>query len=211
MAEIINDNVGKKIVEALRMQNRHEEEFSDVKEETQPQKQINQEIEKTEAEMPSFDNDMESYDPILDDSMSENNITSSVNHSAQEEMEMMLQNSINNNMNNIQHSNVQVDFEYSNNVSILKHLISKLPAGVTKQTGAVIIRQTMEALGIPMKTVIQEAQQMQQALAARTRECQKNIIDCRKQIATLEIKVQQYQKQTVAMNDIINLFINTGV
>ena len=69
----------------------------------------------------------------------------------------------------------------------------------------------MEALGIPMKSVIKEAQQVQQSLTARARECQKNIIDYKKQIASLEIKGQQYQKQAVSMNDVINLFLNTGI
>ena len=69
----------------------------------------------------------------------------------------------------------------------------------------------MEALGIPMKSVIREAQQVQEALTSSARECQKNIIEYKKQIATLEIKGQQYQKQAVSMNDIINLFLNTGV
>ena len=38
----------------------------------------------------------------------------------------------------------------------LKQLITKLPAGVTKQTGATIIKQTMEALGVSMTALLQE-------------------------------------------------------
>ena len=46
----------------------------------------------------------------------------------------------------------------------LKKLIAKLPSGVTRQTGAQIIKQTMEALGISMKSVLQDAQQVQENL-----------------------------------------------
>ena len=92
----------------------------------------------------------------------------------------------------------------------MNHLISKLPAGVTKQTGAVIIRQTMEALGIPMKSVLQEARQVQEVLSNKAKECQRNILDYKKQIAELETKSQQYQRQSVVMNDTINLFLSTG-
>ena len=91
----------------------------------------------------------------------------------------------------------------------MNSLIAKLPTGVSKQTGALIIRQTMEALGISMQAVIQEAKQVQDDLTSRARECQKNIIDYRKQISMLELQAQQYQRQAVAMNDIIGLFAHS--
>ena len=101
-------------------------------------------------------------------------------------------------------------FDMPSNVVILRKLVNQLPPGVSKQTGAQIIRQTIEALGIPMKSVIGEAQQVQESLALRTRECQKNIVDCRKQIATLEIKAQQYQKQLSRITgDYTNVAIST--
>ena len=46
------------------------------------------------------------------------------------------------------------EFEMPNNINVLKRLIAQLPTGVSKQTGAQIIRQTIEALGIPMKSVL---------------------------------------------------------
>ena len=52
-------------------------------------------------------------------------------------------------------------FEIPSNVAVLKKLISQLPSGVTRQTGAQIIKQTMEALGISMKSVLQDAQAVQ--------------------------------------------------
>lgn len=108
------------------------------------------------------------------------------------------------------YTSVQDDFDYPANVAVLKQLIGKLPAGVSKQTGAIIIKQTMEALGISMKSVIQEAQQVQQTLTNNTKECQASIIEYRKQIGILEAKSQQYQRQYAVMNDIISLFIQTG-
>jgi len=103
------------------------------------------------------------------------------------------------------------DFEIPSNVAVLKQLITKLPAGVTKQTGALIIKQTMEALGISMKSVLQEAQQVQESLNISSRECQNSIIEHRKQIGLLEKQAQKYQRQYAALNDIISLFVQTNI
>lgn len=214
MAEQISDNVGKKIVEALRMQNKSVESAQVEDENT---------IKESEAEILTDaksepTNKFDNTETQVQDSLNfehENNINIDVNSlmgnniQPQINLDAVLQNTINQ-MGSINTNDTQSDLEYPNNVAILNHLISKLPVGVTKQTGAIIIKQTMEALGIPIKSVLKEAQQYQESLSTRARECQKNIIDYKKQISTLEIKTQQYQKQAVAMNDIINLFMNTG-
>lgn len=101
------------------------------------------------------------------------------------------------------------EFEVPTNIAVLKQLILQLPSGVTKQTGALIIRQTMEALGISMKSVLQEAQQVQENLNSSSRECQANIMEYKRQIVLLENQVQKYSKQYSALNDIISLFIQT--
>ena len=103
------------------------------------------------------------------------------------------------------------DFEIPSNVAVLKQLITKLPTGVTKQTGAMIIKQTMEALGISMKSVLQEAQQVQEGLNNSSRECQASILEHKKQIGLLEKQAQKYQRQYAALNDIISLFIQTNI
>lgn len=69
------------------------------------------------------------------------------------------------------------DMELPANVAVLKQLIAKLPSGVSKQTGAQIIKQTMEALGISMAGVLQEAQQVQESLNQSARDCQNNILE----------------------------------
>lgn len=102
-------------------------------------------------------------------------------------------------------------FEIPTNVAVLKQLISQLPAGVSKQTGAQIIKQTMEALGISMKSVLQEAQQVQENLNNSTKECQASIMEYRKQIGLLERQSQKFQKQYAALNDIISLFVQTSL
>ena len=102
------------------------------------------------------------------------------------------------------------DFEVPSNVAVLRQLITQLPNGVTKQTGAQIIRQTMEALGISMKSVLQEAQQVQETLNSSARECQANIMENKRQIVLLENQVQKYTRQSAALNDIISLFVQTG-
>ena len=100
-------------------------------------------------------------------------------------------------------------FEMPSNILVLKKLISQLPSGVSRHTGAQIIKQTMEALGISMKSVLQDAQQVQEGLKASARECQGTIQEYKKQILTLERQSQNYQKQYSALNDLISLFIQT--
>ena len=63
------------------------------------------------------------------------------------------------------------EFEMPNNINVLKRLISQLPTGVPRQTGAQIIRQTIEALGIPMKTVLQDAQRVRDCLNSSIKDC----------------------------------------
>lgn len=103
------------------------------------------------------------------------------------------------------------DLDIPTNVAVLRQLISQLPAGVSKQTGAQIIKQTMEALGISMKSVLQEAQQVQENLNRSTRECQASIVEYRKQIGVLERQSQKLQRQYASLNDIISLFVQTNL
>ena len=100
-------------------------------------------------------------------------------------------------------------FEMPANIAVLKKLISQLPSGVSRHTGAQIIKQTMEALGISMKSVLQDAQQVQEGLKISARECQASIQEYKKQILALEKQSQSYQKQYSALNDLISLFIQT--
>ena len=100
-------------------------------------------------------------------------------------------------------------FEMPSNITVLKKLISQLPSGVSRHTGAQIIKQTMEALGISMKSVLQDAQQVQESLKVSARECQGTIQEYKKQILMLEKQSQSYQKQYSALNDLISLFIQT--
>ena len=95
------------------------------------------------------------------------------------------------------------------NVAVLKRLIMQLPQGVTKQTGAQIIRQTMEALGISMNSVLKEAQQGQDSLTASAKVCLTQIAEYKNNIKSLEKQVQDYKKQAVALNDLISLFVLT--
>ena len=111
------------------------------------------------------------------------------------------------------YSNLSTDFsglEVPANVAILKQLITQLPGGVSRQAGALVIKQTMEALGISMKSVLQEAQQLQENISLSARECQNNILECKKQINNLEVQVQKYQKQATALNEIISLFVQVN-
>lgn len=207
----MNDSVGRKIVEALKMQS------TDVQEET-PANEVS-EVDVDSQNEDTFNND----DFNLDSQNFSNDLPSDIQLKIQNQLkepvqpqfqssyiDNAFQQSLARNLgDNDTFAQVPDDFDYPANVAVLRQLIAKLPAGVSKQTGATIIRQTMEALGISMQAVIQEAKQVQGALIENSKECQSNILEYKKQIGILESKSQQYKRQSAVMNDIINLFIQS--
>lgn len=207
----MNDSVGRKIVEALKMQS------TDVQEET-PVNEVS-EVDVDSQNEDTFNND----DSNLDSQNFSNDLPSDIQLKIQNQLkepvqpqfqssyiDNAFQQSLARNLgDNDTFAQVPDDFDYPANVAVLRQLIAKLPAGVSKQTGATIIRQTMEALGISMQAVIQEAKQVQGTLIENSKECQSNILEYKKQIGILESKSQQYKRQSAVMNDIINLFIQS--
>ena len=196
-----DSSVGKRIVEALKMQN------GEVIEN-------NSSLDSSEMLKDSFDNNNSYKDPFDDfDDFSITEDESSFSNSqtygdtSSLSIESAFQQSLNQNIGYTA-SDIPDDFEFPANVAILKQLVAKLPQGVSKQMGAKIIKQTLEAVGIPMSGVLEEARQVQNALSEQARNCQSSIIECRKQIGIFETKAKQYQKQFALMNDIINLFIH---
>ena len=207
----MNDSDGRKIVEALKMQS------TDVQEET-PVNEVS-EVDVDSQNEDTFNND----DFNLDSQNFSNDLPSDIQLKIQNQLKEPVQPQFQSSYidNAFQQSlarnlgdsdtfaQVPDDFDYPANVAVLRQLIAKLPAGVSKQTGATIIRQTMEALGISMQAVIQEAKQVQGTLIENSKECQSNILEYKKQIGILESKSQQYKRQSAVMNDIINLFIQS--
>ena len=207
----MNDSVGRQIVEALKMQS------TDVQEET-PVNEVS-EVDVDSQNEDTFNND----DSNLDSQNFSNDLPSDIQLKIQNQLkepvqpqfqssyiDNAFQQSLARNLgDNDTFAQVPDDFDYPANVAVLRQLIAKLPAGVSKQTGATIIRQTMEALGISMQAVIQEAKQVQGTLIENSKECQSNILEYKKQIGILESKSQQYKRQSAVMNDIINLFIQS--
>lgn len=191
----ITDSVGKKIVDALKMQD------TDL---------INESAE-TSEKAENFDNEnpFESEFSMDNTNQEPENYSTSFDYQNSSVIDNAFQQSLIQNLGANIVAEVQDDFDYPQNVAVLRQLIGKLPAGVSKQTGAIIIKQTMEALGISMKSVIEEAKQVQLALINNAKDCQANIVEYKKQIGILEAKSQQYQKQSSVMNDIINLFIKS--
>ena len=207
----MNDSVGRKIVEALKMQS------TDVQEET-PVNEVS-EVDVDSQNEDTFNNE----DFNMDSQNFSNDLPSDIQLKIQNQLkepvqpqfqssyiDNAFQQSLARNLgDNDTFAQVPDDFDYPANVAVLRQLIAKLPAGVSKQTGATIIRQTMEALGISMQAVIQEAKQVQGTLIENSKECQSNILEYKKQIGILESKSQQYKRQSAVMNDIINLFIQS--
>lgn len=192
MSENFDLDTGKNIVDALKADT--EDEVLEVKEDAVK-------LEAPEAEedvMPTFADEEETTTEKFDSSMKpssdfENNMADDTFQHAVVE----------------NYANDLYNFEVPNNVAVLKKLIAKLPSGVTRQTGAQIIKQTMEALGISMKSVLQEAQQLQEQLSSSTKECQATISEYKRQIVTLEEQAQSYKKQYNNLNELVSLFINT--
>ena len=98
-------------------------------------------------------------------------------------------------------------FDMPANVAVLKKLITQLPTGVTKQTGAQIIKQTMEALGISMNSVLHDAQKVQDEMNDSIKNCMMSIQEYKNNIRNLEKQGLDYQRQVNQLNDLISLFI----
>lgn len=101
------------------------------------------------------------------------------------------------------------NIEIPSNVAILDKLVAGLPAGVSKQAGAQIICQTMEALGVSLKNVLAEAQQIQDVLAGEIDDCNRKIDECRAIIAQNEKNVRDCKNQAAKINSLISLFVMT--
>ena len=186
-----NESVGKKIVEALKKQ----AENYDM-EEQEPLSTLNDSIQNDDLFASNNDFFAEPVAPktqnFFDEDTNESSFFDDINSSP------------------INNTETQTDtFEIPTNIAVLKKLISQLPSGVSRHTGAQIIKQTMEALGISMKSVLQDAQQVQENLKISARECQSSIQEYKKQIMNLEKQSQTYQKQYSTLNDLISLFIQT--
>ncbi|MEW5822412.1 MAG: hypothetical protein AB1782_19620 [Cyanobacteriota bacterium] len=96
---------------------------------------------------------------------------------------------------------------FNSNVETLIKLVSTLPPGVTRQTGAQIIRQTMEAMGISMSEVLSDAQGAQAKLQKYMKDNINKIEEQKQLIRQLEDDISYYQRRAKELDDLINLFI----
>lgn len=178
----MTDGVGKRIVDALKQQGNVEINQTPADTEVYNQEYFDNSFNEEASETGFTDEQQSDYSPMTFDNVQTKDFSADLE-----------------------------DFEVPTNVAVLKQLINKLPSGVSKQTGAQIIKQTMEALGISMKSVLQEAQQVQDNLNISVRECQASVIEHKKQINMLERQSQKLQRQYAALNDVISLFIQTNI
>lgn len=180
-----------------------DEDFSDFSLDDNETDEIN-DIDDTNAfnnNMPAMDNEAQnSFDDAFGDSLNFEETEPSMYE--KEEIFTAVQ-------SNIKNTPQPKSYSMPANVAVLKRLIMQLPQGVTKQTGAQIIRQTMEALGISMNSVLKEAQMGQDSLTTSAKSCMSTISDYRNNIKSLEKQVQDYKKQAIALNDLISLFVMT--
>ncbi|MFI3299890.1 MAG: hypothetical protein R3Y28_00570 [Candidatus Gastranaerophilales bacterium] len=206
MSEIITEGVGKKIVEALKMQSGIEIQHVVDNNINSAEEAVNIEFLNNNDYSDIHENSFksEAQSAFEQPQFVQSNMNFQPAHNNLDKSNFISNNEMYNSINDTE------SFEIPNNVAILKQLISQLPSGVSKHTGAQIIRQTMEALGISMKGVLSEAQQVQESLNSSSRECQSKIMDYKRQIGSLETQSQKYQKQYSALNDIISLFIQTN-
>ena len=192
-------NMGKKIADALKKQNEGIEEVTEVIEEYNTAENVGGDYNANETsndfntdssfEMNYEDNNMSDYSaPVFNVDSDDIN----------ENPELKL---------TIDSEDDTEEFEMPNNRNVLKRLISQLPSGVPRQTGAQIIRQTIEALGIPMKSVLQDAQRVRDCLNSSIKDCGYTIQEYKSNIKNLEKQSASYQKQLSKLNDIIGLFV----
>ncbi len=192
-------NMGKKIADALKKQNEGIEEVTEVIEEYNTAENVGGDYNANETsndfntdssfEMNYEDNNMSDYSaPVFNVDSDDIN----------ENPELKL---------TIDSEDDSEEFEMPNNINVLKRLISQLPSGVPRQTGAQIIRQTIEALGIPMKSVLQDAQRVRDCLNSSIKDCGYTIQEYKSNIKNLEKQSASYQKQLSKLNDIIGLFV----
>ena len=186
-------NMGKKIVDALKQQ-----DFNDTSESA------------TEDIMSGFDDNDDLSLESLDEPSNESSFDFGSN--AKDYQPVFSVNEDNSSSNpdlklSIENDEDVEEFEMPNNINVLKRLIAQLPTGVPRQTGAQIIRQTIEALGIPMKTVLQDAQRVRDCLNSSIKDCNYTIQEYKSNIRTLEKQAASYQKQLNKLNDIIGLFV----
>lgn len=187
-------NMGKKIVDALKQQDFEETSELDLENTLEGFSEDEEEISledlgaSTKEAAFDFGNNAKEYQPVF--SVNEEEIASSP------DLKLSIEND----------EDVE-EFEMPNNINVLKRLIAQLPTGVPRQTGAQIIRQTIEALGIPMKTVLQDAQRVRDCLNSSIKDCNYTIQEYKSNIRTLEKQAGSYQKQLNKLNDIIGLFV----
>ena len=186
-------NMGKKIVDALKQQDFEaatELDNDNSIEEFADNEDVSLDSFEDEAEADAFDfgSSSKEYQPIF--SVNKEEVA------ADPDMKLSIEND----------EDIE-EFEMPNNINVLKRLISQLPTGVPRQTGAQIIRQTIEALGIPMKTVLQDAQRVRDCLNSSIKDCNYTIQEYKSNIRTLEKQAASYQKQLNKLNDIIGLFV----
>jgi len=200
MSENFDLDTGKNIVDALKADAEEDLELTEVESEELPAvENLTEEPEEEKEEfLSNFESEESSEVETFDSTMKpssdfENNMVENLQTHAVVD----------------KYANDLYNFEVPNNVAVLKKLIAKLPSGVTRQTGAQIIKQTMEALGISMKSVLQEAQQLQEQLSSSAKECQATISEYKRQIVTLEEQAQSYKKQYNNLNELVSLFIQT--
>jgi len=97
----------------------------------------------------------------------------------------------------------------SENITKLIHLVNSLPADVSKQTGAIIIKQTMEAMGTSMRDLMMEAKQVQENINGNIRSCMSDIEEAKASIKTHEAQIKSYKNLSTELNDLVGLFIVT--
>ena len=188
----LNDGVGKKIVEALKKQS--EGELLEIEEQQKHtgnaidglipniEETINNNV---EPQVESTESNIDFSDIKLpEETYSADEKTEIEEPIFAEEKEDMQTNTFSDiNLDNFMQEEPQTlkfapevnELDMPANIVILKKLIAQLPSGVTRHTGAQIIKQTMEALGISMKSVLKEAQDVQDNLKESAKECQARI------------------------------------
>lgn len=209
----LSDGVGRKIVEALKRQAE-----ADVVPVQNEQLNVRNSIPLADVEETpeiKFDSEVELAEPIVDEIVEEEILIEQQTNNSVCEQTVVPQNAVPSTFEQVVPNDMKkVTIKTSSNVnipknvSVLSNLINNLPVGVSKQTGAVIIKQTLEAMGIPINNVLKEAQAFQDELNSLTKESMLKREEYKAQIAKLDILIQENQQNISSVNDIMSLFLN---
>lgn len=91
-------------------------------------------------------------------------------------------------------------------IDTLIRLIGDLPAEVNRKTGAAIVHKTMSAMGVSVADLLQDISRAKSSLLHEIELHRKGIVDCKRQIAEMELAIETSLKKVSQLDEVLELF-----